>query len=104
MIEDTRVTHASQQYEAAQHAQYTRKDLLSALGIYTDLIAAHPDAPEAGYSRSQLQNIANRVVPKQELLEAHVQLALAHLGKKTRPAGERALVLPLAAGVPGWNI
>jgi hypothetical protein len=104
MEDETGLTKAGQQYEAAQHAQYTKKDLLSALGIYTDLIAAHPNAPEAAYSRAQLQNIANSVVPKEELLYAHVQLALAHLGKKTRPAGEPALVMPLVADVPGWNI
>jgi hypothetical protein len=32
---------------------------------------------QAGYSRTQVQNIVNAVVPKQELLNAQVELALA---------------------------
>ncbi len=41
-------------------------------------MASHPDDPEAGYSRMQIQNIVNTVVPKQELLDAQIELAVSH--------------------------
>jgi hypothetical protein len=41
------------------------------------IMAAHTSAREAGYCRSQIQNIVTRVLPKQELLDAGVDLALA---------------------------
>jgi hypothetical protein len=43
------------------------------------LTEAARGAPEAGYSRTQVQNIVNAVVPKQELLDAQMELALARL-------------------------
>jgi hypothetical protein len=67
------------QYEAAHAAHYKTKDLHEALELYKEVIAAHPDTREAGYSRSQLINIVNSVVPRQELLDAQVALALTHL-------------------------
>lgn len=101
---DINPTTAHQKYEAAHEAHYTTKDLLTALELYMDLINEHPSAPEAEYARSQLQNIANSVVPKTEILRAHVGLALAHLAKDVRPTVESRLAMPLAADVPGWNI
>jgi hypothetical protein len=68
-----------QQYEAAHAAHYETKDLHEALGLYRDVISAHPDTREAEYSRSQLMNIVRSVVPRQELLDAQVALALTHL-------------------------
>ena len=79
MRDETTVAEAGQQYAAAHAAHYTTKDLQDALGLYQDVMVAHPDTPEAEYSRSQIQNIAHSVVPKQELLDAQVELALAHL-------------------------
>ena len=57
---------------------YTTKELRKALEFYKDIIAIHPDTQEAGYSRSQIENIVNATVPKQELFDARVELALAH--------------------------
>jgi hypothetical protein len=42
-------------------------------------MAAHPDTEEAKYSRSQIQNIVNAVVPKKELFDAQMKLALVQL-------------------------
>jgi hypothetical protein len=75
---ETGLTEAAQQYAEAHAAHYTAKDLREALRLYRGVIAAHPNTQEAGYSQSQIQNIVNAVVPKQELLDAQVDLALAH--------------------------
>jgi hypothetical protein len=50
--------------------------LLLALQLYKKLIASHASARQAGDSRTQIRNIVEVVVPEQELLEAHVELAL----------------------------
>ena len=75
-------TEVCRQYEAAYAAHYKTKDLSEALGLYRALIVAHPDTPEAGYSQSQIHNIAKGVVPKQKLLTAQINLAISHLGNK----------------------
>jgi hypothetical protein len=60
MSDDSALTEAAREYAAAYAAHYS-------------------GAPEAGYSRTQVQNIVNAVVPKQELLDAQMELALARL-------------------------
>ncbi|TNF75814.1 MAG: hypothetical protein EP299_05835 [Acidobacteria bacterium] len=77
MKNDTGLTEASRQYAAAYAAHYGTKNLREALEFYKGIVAAHPDSQEAGYSRSQIQNIVTSVVPKKELLDAAVDLALA---------------------------
>lgn len=72
-------TKAGQDYAAAHAMHYKDKDLNAALDLYQGVMTAHPDTPESGYSRSQIQNIAKSVVPKQELLDAEVAMAHAHL-------------------------
>ena len=67
MRNDTGLTEASQKYAAAYAAHYETKDLREALELYRGIVAAHPDTQEAGYSRSQIQNIVNEVVPEREL-------------------------------------
>jgi hypothetical protein len=79
MRNDTELTEAGRQYASAYAAHYTGSKLLEALRLYRKVMEAHPDAQEAGYSRTQVQNIANAVVPKQEILDAQMELALAHL-------------------------
>lgn len=71
-------TEASRQYATAYSAHYAGRDLPSALGLYQELVASHPSAVEAGYARAQIQNIVNTVVPKPELLNAQMELLLAH--------------------------
>jgi hypothetical protein len=63
---------------------YVERDLIGAVRSYTGLIASHPSATEAGYSRAQVKNIVNLVVPDEELLRAQMDLALRHL----QPAGD----------------
>ena len=68
-----------------------------ALELYRGIVAAHPETPEAGYSRTQIQNIVNSVVPDQELLDAQADLALAHMAPQGAPAVEPTPVEPLVS-------
>jgi hypothetical protein len=79
-------TEAGEQYAAAHEAHYRTKDLADALDRYRAVMAAHPEALEAGYSRSQIQNIVSDVVPQQELFDAQVELALAHVTQGNSPS------------------
>lgn len=99
-IDDGRA-EAAKQYAAAHEAQYVTKDLYVALGLHRDVVAAHPNTKEAEYSRTQIQNIVNDVVPEQVLLENQVGLALAYL-EEEGPAGvEAAAITPVAPGLTG---
>jgi hypothetical protein len=82
MRNETVPTEASRQYTAAYAAHYSGRDLPVALQLYKKLMASHPTAQEAGYSRTQVQNIVNAVVPKQELLDAQMELVLVHFERK----------------------
>ena len=81
MRDHSELTGSGRSYAAAYAAHYSEAgpDLAAALQLYTELIASRPNAPEACYSRAQIQNIVNAVVPAQELLEAQVGLARARL-------------------------
>jgi hypothetical protein len=74
-----RPTKASRQYAKAYAVQYTSRDLHAALKLHRGIMAAYPDSIEAGYSRMQIINIVTDIVPRQELLNAQAELALAHL-------------------------
>jgi hypothetical protein len=78
MQNETESTDPSARYAAAYSAHYTGHDLPLALERYRMLIASNPDADEATYSRMQIQNIANAVIPQQTLLDAHIDLVLVH--------------------------
>ena len=91
MINNTKLTEAGQQYATAYDAHYTTKDMYKAFKLYGRIIAAHPDTHEAGYSRSQVQNIVNAVVPKQKVMDALVELALTHFEQDVPPDVEAAL-------------
>lgn len=78
MKNDTGLIEASQQYAVALAAHYETKDLREALELYKRILAMHADAKEAGYSRSQIQNIVKKVVPEHELFDAQVGMAMAH--------------------------
>ena len=90
MINNTKLTEAGQQYATAYDAHYTTKDMYKAFKLYGRIIAAHPDTHEAGYSRSQVQNIVNAVVPKQKVMDALVELALTHFEQDVPPDVEAA--------------
>jgi hypothetical protein len=93
-------TEVGKQYTAAHATQYATKDLHEALELYRDIIGAHPNTQEAEYSRAQIQNIVNAVVPKQELFDAQVDLVLAHLEHGDQPNLKLAPVTPLASKLP----
>ena len=97
MKKDTELTETGRQYAAAYAAHYTKRDLPMALQLYRDVIASHPGDQEAGYSRTQIQNIINTVVPQQELLDAHIELAVAHFRHKVSADTEWFPAKPLAS-------
>ncbi len=78
MKNETKHSEAGMRYAAAYAAHYTEKDLHGALDLYKGVMSDHPDTREARYSRSQIHNIVKSVVPKKELFDAQVNLALAH--------------------------
>jgi hypothetical protein len=90
MINNTKLTEAGQQYATAYDAHYTTKDMYKAFKLYGRIIATHPDTDEAGYSRCQVQNIVNAVVPKQKVMDALVELALTHFEQDVPPDVEAA--------------
>lgn len=92
------VTQASKLYAAAHGTHYEAKDLRAALGLYQSILAAHPDSPEAGHSTSQIRNIVQAVVSKQDLLDAEVGLARAHFERADHEASTRATAIAPAAG------
>ena len=81
MNNKTSLTEAGHAYAAAYKAHYTAHDLPLALQLYRKLLASHPDVPEAEYSRVQVQNIVHAVVAKQELMNAQMELVLAHFAR-----------------------
>jgi hypothetical protein len=101
MRNDTGLTEAGQHYAAAYAAHYTTKDLHEAIKLYMGVMAAYPNTQEAEYSRSQIQNIVNVVVPKQDLLDAQVNLALAHFEHGDQPDVRSVPVTPLTSELPG---
>jgi hypothetical protein len=97
MSDHTALTEAAREYAAAYTAHYSERDLVKALRLYKKIMASHASAPEAGYSRTQVQNIVHAVVPVQELLDAHLELALAHLEHQISPGAEPIPVAPPAS-------
>jgi hypothetical protein len=90
MINDAILKEAGKQYAAAYDAHYKAKDMCKAFTLYERIIVAHPDTHEAGYSRSQVQNIVNAVVPKQKVMDALVELARTHFEQDVPPDVEAA--------------
>ncbi len=79
MKKNTESTEAGKQYDVAYAAQYSGHDLLGALKLYKEITVAHPNDQAAKNSLAQIQNIVKAVVPKQELLDAQMTMALSHL-------------------------
>jgi hypothetical protein len=77
MSYETDSPEARREYAAAYAAHYSARDLPAALQMYRALMASHPNAREAEYSRMQIDNIVQVVVPRQDLLDAETMLALA---------------------------
>ena len=75
-------TEAGQQYASAYEMHYTTKDIHKAFTLYEDIIAAHSDTKEAGYSRAQIQNIVNAVIPKMKIMDSLMELARIYFDQK----------------------
>ena len=103
MKKNAQETEAGQQYTAAHEAHYTSKDLSKALKLYRVVIADHPETREAGYSWSQIQNIAGAVVPKQAIFDATVELVLAHKLPASSQGTEPNSESPFSSDSPGEN-
>jgi hypothetical protein len=56
---------------------YGIKNLREAFERYKKILADHSDTKEAGYAKSQIQNIVNTVVPKEERLDSQMDLTAA---------------------------
>ena len=78
MENTTILTEAGQQYATAYDAHYITKEMQKAFNLYGRVIAEHPATQEAEYSRTQIQNIVNAVIPKQKTADTLAKLALAH--------------------------
>lgn len=76
----TKAIEAGKLYAIAYAAHYMAQDLRQAFALYRSLMATHAGTPEAGYSRAQILNIAQAVVPREQLFDAQVDLALACFG------------------------
>ncbi len=66
---------ADERYTTAHDAHFAEKDQHAALGLYEDLLSDFPESQEAGYARSQIQNIVHNVVPLRVLVEIQAELA-----------------------------
>jgi len=84
------VTVADQDYSKAHDMHYKTKDLPKAFKLHRDIIADYPETKEAGYSLSQVKNIMNAVVPKQEVVDAFVALTVAHFEQDVPPDAHAA--------------
>ncbi len=82
-------TAEDRDYTKAYDMHYKTKDLPKAFKLYRGVIADYPGTDEAGYSLSQVKNIVNTVVPKQEVIDALVAMALVHF-KQDLPANAKA--------------
>jgi hypothetical protein len=80
MSDHSTSAEAAREYAVAYAAHYSARDLATELQLYKKLMASHASAPEAGYSRTQIQNIVKLVVPEQELLDTQMELARVRLG------------------------
>jgi len=83
-------TEVSRQYASAYDAHYTAKAIHKAFALYEHIIADHPDTREAGYSRSQVQNIVNAVVPKKKIMDSLLELARIHFDQDVKLGAESA--------------
>jgi hypothetical protein len=92
MRESSLSEEAGQQYATAYDTHYTTKDIHKAFKLYEDIITGHPDTKEAGYSRSQVQNIVNAMVPKKEIMDSLMKLARIHFDQKVSLDAEPASV------------
>lgn len=96
MCSDSELSEASRQYAVAYRAHYSDHKLPSALALYQQVMASHPNDLEAEYSRMQIVNIVNAAVPKKELLNAQIGLLLTHFTNDAKYAAAAFCAAPNA--------
>jgi hypothetical protein len=97
MTADDSAFAGARDHAAAYSAHSVDRDLVAALRLHQQVIAAHAIAPEGGYSRTPVKNIVGAVVPTQELLEAHVKHALSRIECATPSEGRFVSAGPVAS-------
>lgn len=81
MRHDAPPDDAARRYAEAHAAHYAAENLRQAIALYGAILVEHPEAREAGYSRSQIENIVKAVVPPGVLLQAGLDLAMGQLDR-----------------------
>jgi hypothetical protein len=74
-VQKIKETTARETYARAHAVHCEDKDLDTALDLYVDIMSSQANTPEAEYARAQVMNIVNKVVSKDALLIAQIQLA-----------------------------
>lgn len=92
MNTDVKSVDAVGPYATAYAAHYSYHDLPLALSHYQGVISTYPDAPEADYSRMQIQNIVNTIISKQDLMDAQLELVRVHFEHEGTPDNSRPSV------------
>ena len=82
MMTEVKSVDAVGSYATAYAAHYAYHDLPLALRQYQNILSTYPNAPEADYSRMQIQNIVNTLIPKQELMDAQIELVRIQFEQK----------------------
>ena len=59
----------AQMYKRGHDAHYKKKDIETADAVYKELMEKFPGSPEAGYAKSQLDNMTQSYVPREVSLE-----------------------------------
>ena len=77
MNDNTEQTEAGRQYAVAYETHYKSQNLHIAFELYRKILADHPGTKEAGYAKSQIQNIVKTIVPKEERLDTQMDMAAA---------------------------
>ena len=94
MKQETELSPSGLLYAKAYQSQYGIEDLHAALLAYNSVVVEYPDTKEAGYAKSQIQNIARSVVPEKLLYKAQFNLALEHSELNTAPDKQSVEVTP----------
>jgi hypothetical protein len=76
------------------------RDLPSAMRLHKQVMVSHPSNPEGEYSRAQIQNIVDAVVPNGKLLDAQLELTRTHFEHEGAPDARRIPSTPLLSGMP----
>ena len=92
MNNDSELSEAGRLYAAALDAHHTRHDFPVAIQLYKNLIASYPNAPEADFSRTQVEDIAS--AEKHQLLDVRMELLISQYERDESPDEVQVPVRP----------